>query len=121
MTLNTIFKTQSVVFFINGLLQIFASTMFFEMANMEVTPHLTAVGQFMGVTFVFLAIFTWKLPEVAGDSLKQFGTLWSLGCLMWTSIIGYHIVTGIVGGPTALVNVAMFAAFAVAYFQKSRN
>tara|TARA_Y100000385_G_scaffold281036_1_gene333128 strand:+ start:289 stop:654 length:366 start_codon:yes stop_codon:yes gene_type:complete len=121
MTLNSIFKTQSVVFFINGLLQVFATEMFFEMANMEITPHLVAVGQFMGVTFVFLAIFTWKLPDIAGNSVEKFGSLWALGCLMWAAIIGYHIAVGVVGGPTAFVNVAIFAIFAIAYFLKSRS
>jgi hypothetical protein len=121
MTINNIFKTQSVIFFINGLLQVFATAMFFEMANMEITPHLVALGQFLGVTFVFLAIFTWRLPEIAGDSVRHFGSLWALGCLMWTAIIGYHIAVGVVGGPTAFVNVAIFAIFAVAYFLKSRS
>ena len=121
MQLKTIFKAQSIIFLINGLGQLFSTAIFFEMANMEVTPHLLAVGQFMGVTFIFFAILTWKTPELAGDSVNSFGSLWALACLLWTAIIGYHIAIGIVGGPTALVNIGLFAFFAILYFISSKK
>ena len=121
MQLKTIFKAQSIIFLINGLGQLFSTAMFFEMANMEVTPHLLAVGQFMGVTFIFFSVLTWKTPELAGSSVNSFGSLWALGCLFWTAIISYHIAIDVVGGPTALVNVGLFAVFSVLYFITSKK
>ena len=121
MNVKSIFRIQSVIFLINGLSQLFATARFFEMAMMEMTDHLIALGQFLGVTFIFLSIFMWKLPEMAGSSLNRFGTLWALGCTMWTAIIGYHIAIGVVGGPTAFVNMGLFAVFAVLYFVTSKK
>jgi hypothetical protein len=121
MNVKTIFKIHSVIFLLNGLGQLFATATFFEMATMEITPDLVAIGQFMGVTFIFLSFLMWNIPNLAGDTINKFGSLWALACLMWTAIIGYHIYIGVAGGSTAFVNIGLFALFAILYFTSSRD
>ena len=121
MQTKTIFKIQSIIFLINGLGQLFATDRFFEMANMEITSSLVTLGQFLGASFIFLSILTLKTSNLAGEALKGFGNVWALGCLIWTAIIGYHVAIGAAGGPTAIVNMGMFAVFGVLYFMSSRK
>ena len=44
MQIKTIFKIQAVIFLINALGQLFATEMFLEMAEIEITPSLMALG-----------------------------------------------------------------------------
>ena len=121
MQTKIIFKIQSIIFSINGLGQLFFADIFFEMANMEITSSLVTLGQFLGASFIFLSILTWKTSNLTGEALKELGNTWALGCLIWTAIIGYHAGIGAAGGPIAIVNMGMFAVFGVLYFISSKK
>ena len=119
MSLKLVFRITAVIALINGLGSLFATSTFFEMANMTITPALITAGQFIGVTFLFLALVQWRIPDIAGDAISSLGQLWGVGFAMWFLIVGYHIMTGAASGATAYVNIALMAIFAAAFFYYS--
>jgi hypothetical protein len=119
MNLKLVFRITAVIALINGLGSLFATSTFFEMANMTITPALITAGQFIGVTFLFLALVQWRIPDIAGDAISSLGQLWGVGFAMWFLIVGYHIMTGAASGATAYVNIALMAIFAAAFFYYS--
>ena len=121
MSLKLVFRISAVIALINGLGSLFATSTFFEMANMTITPALITAGQFIGVTFLFLALVQWRIPDIAGDAISSLGQLWGVGFAMWFLIVGYHIMTGAASGATAYVNIALMAIFAAAFFYYSRK
>jgi hypothetical protein len=121
MDLKMVFRITAVIALINGLGSLFATSTFFEMANMTITPALITAGQFIGVTFLFLALVQWRIPDIAGDAISSLGQLWGVGFAMWFLIVGYHIMTGAASGATAYVNIALMAIFAAAFFYYSRK
>jgi len=121
MNLKLVFRITAVIALINGLGSLFATSTFFEMANMTITPALITAGQFIGVTFLFLALVQWRIPDIAGDAISSLGQLWGVGFAMWFLIVGYHIMTGAASGATAYVNIALMAIFAAAFFYYSRK
>jgi len=102
-------------------MSLFATEMFFEMAMMEISVSLITLGQFVGATFIFLSILTWKSPDIAGDSVKSFGLIWALGALIWTGIVGYHIAIGVARGATAIGNIAIFVILGILYYATSKS
>ena len=116
-----VFRITAVIALINGLGSLFATSTFFEMANMTITPALITAGQFIGVTFLFLALVQWRIPDIAGDAISSLGQLWGVGFAMWFLIVGYHIMTGAASGATAYVNIALMAILAVLFFMQSRK
>jgi len=121
MNLKLVFRITAVIALINGLGSLFATSTFFEMANMTITPALITAGQFIGVTFLFLALVQWRIPDIAGDAISSLGQLWGVGFTMWFLIVGYHIMTGAASGATAYVNIALMAILAVLFFMQSRK
>jgi len=69
MNLKLIFRISAVIALINGLGSLFATSMFFEMANLTISPSLITLGQFIGVTMLFLALVQWRIPDIAGDAV----------------------------------------------------
>jgi len=121
MDLKLVFRIAGVIAAINGLGLLFMGTTFFAMANMTATPNLITVGQFTGVTVLFLALLQWRIPDIAGDAFSSLGQLFAIGYAMWFLIVGYHIITGQAGGATAYVNLVIEAILAVLFFMKSRK
>ena len=121
MNLQNIFKVDAVITLINGIGLLFATSMFVEMANLNMSDSLLVFGQFMGVTFIWLAILTWRMPSIAGDSMNSFAQMWCLVHALWFLIIGFHIVSSQVGGATAYINIIITGIFAILYFMKSRD
>ena len=121
MDLKLVFRIAGVIAAINGLGLLFMGTTFFAMANMTATPNLITVGQFTGVTVLFLALLQWRIPDIAGDAFSSLGQLFAIGYAMWFLIIGYHIMTGQAGGATAYVNLVLEAILAVLFFMQSRK
>jgi len=121
MNLKLIFRISAVIALINGLGSLFATSMFFEMANLTISPSLITLGQFIGVTMLFLALVQWRIPDIAGDAISSLGQLWGVGFVMWFLIVGYHIMTGAASGATAYVNIALMAILAVLFFMQSRK
>ena len=119
MNLKLVFRITAVIALINGLGSLFATSTFFEMANMTITPALITAGQFIGVTFLFLALVQWRIPDIAGDAISSLGQFWGVGFSMWFLIVGYHIMSGAASGATAYVNIALIAIFAAAFFYYS--
>jgi hypothetical protein len=121
MDLKMVFRIAAVIAAINGLGLLFMATTFFTMANLTVSPSLITVGQFTGVTVLFLALLQWRIPDIAGDAFSSLGQLFAIGYAMWFLIIGYHIMTGQAGGATAYVNLVLEAILAVLFFMQSRQ
>ena len=121
MNLKLVFRIAAVIAAINGLGLLFMGATFFAMANMTATPNLITVGQFTGVTVLFLALLQWRIPDIAGDALSSLGQLFGIGYAMWFLIIGYHIMTGQAGGATAYVNLVLEAILAILFFMQSRK
>ena len=121
MDLKLVFRIAGVIAAINGLGLLFMGTTFFAMANMTATPNLITVGQFTGVTVLFLALLQWRIPDIAGDAFSSLGQLFAIGYAMWFLIVGYHIMTGQAGGATAYVNLVLEAILAILFFMQSRK
>ena len=121
MNLQNIFKVDAVIALINGIGLLFATSMFVEMANLNMSNSLLVFGQFMGVTFIWLAILTWRIPSIGRDSINSFAQMWCLAHALWFLIIGFHIMTNQVGGATAYINIIITGIFAILYFMKSRE
>ena len=121
MNLKLVFRIAAVIAAINGLGLLFMGATFFAMANIIPTPDLITVGQFTGVTVLFLALLQWRIPDIAGDALSSLGQLFGIGYAMWFLIIGYHIMTGQAGGATAYVNLVLEAILAILFFMQSRK
>ena len=121
MNLKLVFRIAAVIAVINGVGMLFMGASFFAMANLTPTPELITMGQFMGVTFLFLALVEWRIPDIAGDAVSSLGQLFAIGFGMWFLIVGYHIMTGAASGATAYVNIALMAILAVLFFMQSRK
>ena len=121
MDLKMVFRIAAVISAINGLGMLLMTYTFIAMANITPTPDLITFGQFMGVTFLFLALVEWRIPDIAGDALSSLGQLFAIGFGMWFLIVGYHIMTGAASGATAYVNIALMAILAVLFFMQSRK
>ena len=121
MDLKLVFRIAAVIATINGLGLLFMGATFFAMANLTPTPDLITIGQFTGVTFLFLALLQWRIPDIAGDAFSSLGQLFAIGYAMWFLIVGYHIMTGAASGATAYVNIALMAILAVLFFMQSRK
>ena len=111
----------AVILLINGLGALFATSAFLEAANFTLSPSLLTVGQFVGMTFLFLAILSWRIPDVAGEALASFGKLFALGQGMWVVIIGYHVISGQASGPTAYVNLIITIILGILFLTASRK
>ena len=121
MDLKLVFRIAAVIAVINGLGLLFMPTTFFEMASFTVTADLITAGQFIGVTFLFLALLQWRIPDIAGDGFSSLGQLFAIGHAMWFLVVGFHIMTGQVGGTTAWANIVVIAILGILFFMKSRN
>jgi len=121
MDLKMVFRIAAVISAINGLGMLLMTSTFIAMANITPTPDLITLGQFMGVTFLFLALVEWRIPDIAGDAVSSLGQLFAIGFGMWVLIVGYHIMTGAASGATAYVNIALMAILAVLFFMQSRK
>ena len=121
MNLKLVFRISAVISLINGLGSLFATSTFMEMANLTISPSLITLGQFIGVTMLFLALVQWRIPDIAGDALSSLGQLFAIGFGMWFLIVGYHIMTGAASGATAYGNIVVMAILAAAFFYYSRK
>jgi|TARA_B100001079_G_scaffold266038_1_gene272617 hypothetical protein len=121
MDLKMVFRIAAVISAINGLGMLLMTSTFIAMANITPTPDLITLGQFMGVTFLFLALVEWRIPDIAGDAVSSLGQLFAIGFGMWFLIVGYHIMTGAASGATGYVNIALMAILAVLFFMQSRK
>ena len=90
-----------------------------EQANFEVTADISTLAEFIGVTFLILALISWRIPDIAGAAINSFGKLYALGGLLWVLIVGYHILMGQVSGPTPYVNIVIIAIISILFFTQS--
>ena len=115
MSVKLVFKIQAIINLINGLGALFLTQFFLEQANFEVTADISTLAEFIGVTFLILALISWRIPDIAGTAINSFGKLYALGGLLWVLIVGYHILMGQVSGPTPYVNIVIIL-LSVYYF-----
>ena len=121
MNLKLVFRIAAVIAAINALGLLFMTDTFFAMANLSISAELITVGQFTGVTILFIALLQWRIPDIAGDAFSSLGQLFAIGYAMWFLIVGYHIMTGQAGGATAYVNLVLEAILAILFFMQSRK
>ena len=121
MDLKLVFRISAVFAAFNALGLLFMANTFFEMAKITPTEDLITLGQFLGVTVLFLALVEWRIPDIAGNALSSLGQLWAIGNVLWFLIVGYHIMTGKAGGATGFVNAGIFVILAVLFFMQSRK
>ena len=121
MNLKLVFRIAAVIGVINGLGLLFMGNTFFAMANLTPTPDLITLGQFTGVTFLFLSLLHWRIPDIAVDAVSSLGQLFAIGYAMWFLIVGFHIMTEKAGGATAYVNIVLIAILSILFFMKSRK
>ena len=121
MNLRIVFKAQSIILLLNAIGGLFLTSTFLSQANFSVTADLITLGQFMGMTFLIISIWSWRIPEIAGNAFNSMGKLFAIGGGLWTLIILYHIIVGAVSGPTAYVNVILTALFALGFYIYSRD
>ena len=121
MDLKLVFRISAVFAAFNALGLLFMASTFFEMAQITPTPDLITLGQFLGVTILFLALVEWRIPDIAGDALSSLGQLWAIGNVLWFLIVGYHIMAGKAGGASGYINLVFFAIFAVLFYMQSRK
>ena len=121
MDLKLVFRIAAVIAAINGLGLLLMTSTFFTMANLTVSPSLITVGQFIGVTMLFLALLEWRIPDIAGDAFASLGQLFAIGYAMWFLIVGFHIMTEKAGGATAYVNIVLIAILSILFFMQSRK
>ena len=119
MSVKLIFKIQAIINLINGLGALFLTQFFLEQANFEVTTDISTLAEFIGVTFLILALISWRIPDIAGTAINSFGKLYALGGLLWVLIVGYHILMGQVSGPTPYVNIVIIAIISILFFTQS--
>ena len=119
MSVKLIFKIQAIINLINGLGALFLTQFFLEQANFEVTADISTLAEFIGVTFLILALISWRIPDIAGAAINSFGKLYVLGGLLWVLIVGYHILMGQVSGPTPYVNIVIIAIISILFFTQS--
>ena len=79
MNLRTVFKAQSIILLLNAIGGLFLTSTFLSSANFEVTADLITLGQFMGMTFLIISIWCWRIPEIAGDAFNALGKLFAIG------------------------------------------
>ena len=121
MNLKNIFKAYSILGILNAIGGLFFTAAFLGSAGWVPTPEMITLGQFMGMTFLIIAIWSWRIPDVVGDALSSMGILFAIGGLLWTVIIGFHIMTGAASGATAYVNIILTGLFAIAFYFYSRD
>ena len=121
MNLKIVFRISAIASLINGIGLLFMTKTFFDMASFTISESLITVGQFLGVTVLFLSLVQWKIPDIAGDSFSALGQLWGIGQVMWLLILGYHILTGQAAGATAYTNAILFIIFATLFFVYSNK
>ena len=119
MSVKLVFKIQAIINLINGLGALFLTQFFLEQANFEVGADISTLAEFIGVTFLILALISWRIPDIAGTAINSFGKLYALGGLLWVLIVGYHILMGQVSGPTPYVNIVIIAIISILFFTQS--
>ena len=119
MSVKLIFKIQAIINLINGLGALFLTQFFLEQANFEVTADISTLAEFIGVTFLILALISWRIPDIAGTAINSFGKLYALAGSLWVLIVGYHILMGQVSGPTPYVNIVIIAIISILFFTQS--
>ena len=90
MSVKLIFKIQAIINLINGLGALFLTQFFLEQANFEVTADISTLAEFVGVTFLILALISWRIPDIAGAAINSFGIHVSGVCLLYHPCVEFN-------------------------------
>lgn len=121
MSLPLVFRIFSAILFINFVGATFVSAVWLEQANFVISPSIVTLSQAFGVSLLGTAFIAFRVPEIAGDSLPAFGQVFSITSLFFVVLIGYHLLSGQVSGPTATVNLLLNIVFSVLFFMSSKK
>ena len=121
MGLPLVFRIFSAILFINFVGATFVSEVWLEQANFVISPSIVTLSQAFGVSLLGTAFIAFRVPEIAGYSLPAFGQVFSITSLFFVVLIGYHLLSGQVSGPTATVNLLLNIVFSVLFFMSSKK
>ena len=121
MSLPLVFRIFSAILLINFVGATFVSEVWLEQANFVISPSIFTLSQAFGVSLLGTAFIAFRVPEIAGDSLPAFGQVFSITSLFFVVLIGYHLLSGQVSGPTATVNLLLNIVFSVLFFMSSKK
>ena len=121
MSLKLVFRIFAVVQLINALgFGLFSNT-FLEMAGFTVTDSLITLSQAMGTALLGFGVIAWRSLDIAGDSLSAYGQVVGIVNSLFVLLIGYHILSGQIAGPTAYGNMVATIVLAALFFTQSKK
>ncbi len=92
-----------------------------DMLSWEKTDALLTLGEVFGVSLIVIGIITWRTPDIAGESLSEFGQLFAITNSLFVLIIGYHILSRQATGAPAYGNIVFTAVLAALFFVYSKK
>jgi|TARA_B110000116_G_C16234987_1_gene315372 hypothetical protein len=121
MKLTLVFRIFGGLNMLTGAGALFATNAMLGSAGMTVTPQLITVGQAFGVAAIALGLVSWRMVDIAGESLSAYGQLFGIVQLLQIALIVYHLVTGQAGGPPVYINLVVGGVLAALFFMQSAN
>ncbi|MDP6755423.1 MAG: hypothetical protein QF769_04830 [Candidatus Marinimicrobia bacterium] len=121
MNLKLIFRIYGGISAFNAVAFVLLTETFLEAAGVAVTPETITLGQGLGIMTFFVGLLSWRTPDIAGDAINDYGQLFSIGMILLVGMIGYHVLTGLVGGPPAYVNLGANVVLAALFFIYSKK
>jgi len=118
MKLTLVFRIFGGLNILTGAGALFATSAMLGSAGMTVTPQLITVGQGFGVAAIALGLVSWRMVDIAGDSLSAYGQLFGIVQLLQIALIVYHLITGQAGGPPVYINLVVGSILAAMFFMK---
>ena len=121
MNLKLVFRIFAVIQFINAIGFALLSTAFLEMAGFIVTDSLITLSQALGTALLGFGIIAWRSLDIAGDSLPAYGQVFGIVNTLFVILIGYHILSDQISGPTAYGNLIATIILAGLFFMQSKK
>ena len=121
MKLTLVFRIFGGLNMLTGAGALFATNAMLGSAGITVTPQLITVGQGFGVAAIALGLVSWRMVDIAGESLSAYGQLFGIVQLLQLALIAYHLVTGQAGGPPVYINLVGGGVLAALFFMQSAN
>ncbi len=119
MKLTLVFRIFGGLNMLTGAGALFATSAMLGSAGMTVTPQLITLGQGFGLTAIALGLVSWRIVDIAGESLSVYGQLFGIVQLLQIALIVYHLMTGQAGGPPLYINLIVGVVLAALFFMQS--
>ena len=121
MTLSTVFRIQSLVFALFGVLMLLMPGSMMESFGVESSATMAGVLQNMSVMVLAMAYLSLQMPTWAGDNLKTVGMVFAILHVAFMVIAFYQMFTGLFPFDAANIGGSLpDAVLAILLFWKSR-